>query len=58
MAKTDKHILLGNLYKHEHGNPPIISGSAFKYNVLVKNNFKAANRAMHGSIVAMGHKID
>ena len=58
MAKTDKDILIGNMYKHEHGNLPIISGSAFKYNVLVKHNLKSANRAMHGSIVAMGHKID
>ena len=60
MAETDEHILLGNIYKHdvEHGKPPIISGSAFKYNVEVKNNLKFANRAMHGSIVAIGHKID
>jgi len=36
MAETDKDILFGNVYKHEHGNPPIISGSgALNYNVLV-----------------------
>jgi len=58
MSKTNKEILLGNMYKHEHGNAPIISGSVFDYNVLVKTNMKSANRAMHGSIVAIRHQIN
>jgi len=58
MAETDKDILFGSVYKHDHGNAPIISGSGkLDYNILVKNNLRSANRAMHGSIVTMKHQI-
>jgi hypothetical protein len=57
MAEFDDNIIFGNIYKQEHGNTPIISGSKFNYNILVKNNWKMANRAMHGSLVAIGHQI-
>tara|TARA_B110000285_G_C15108451_1_gene609501 strand:+ start:748 stop:945 length:198 start_codon:yes stop_codon:yes gene_type:complete len=58
MAKTDKDILIENLYKHEHGNTPVIKGGAYNYPIQVRNNYIAANRALHGSTVAIRHTID
>jgi hypothetical protein len=58
MAENDHDIMHGKdgcIYKHEHGNDPIISGSKIDYNIHAGNS-KYANRAMHGSKVDIRHR--